>query len=296
MTGTTVYYKPGSLVGGKFKHDCGTSRGVVWFLEGVLPLLPFAMSALTLTLNGITNDPRDQSVDLFRTVTLPTISHFGLEEGMEFKIVARGAPPEGGGSVTLFVPIVRKLRAWRMTDEAKVKRVRGIAYATRVAPHMSSRMVEGCKSVLSKFTQDTFIYTDHYKGKESGKSPGYGCALVAETVNGCLLSAERCALGGGELPEDIGKEAALNLLNEVLLGGCVDTTNQWIVCTLMALCPEDMSKIRIGKQMTDFTVNTLRLLKAFFNVMFKIEKDESNDTILLSCVGSGFENINKIVR
>jgi RNA 3'-terminal phosphate cyclase-like protein len=63
-------------------------------------------------------------------------------------------------------------------------------------------------------------------GKESGNSPGFGCSLVAETVNGCLLSGERNAEGGGELPEDIGKEAALVLMNEILQSGCIDSTNQ----------------------------------------------------------------------
>ncbi len=66
-TGTSVLYKPGSLVGGKFKHDCGMARSVSWFLEGVLPLCPFAMAPISLTLTGITNDTHDQTVDLFRT-------------------------------------------------------------------------------------------------------------------------------------------------------------------------------------------------------------------------------------
>jgi RNA 3'-terminal phosphate cyclase-like protein len=294
VTGTSVYYKPGALVGGKFSHDCGSGRSVTWFLEGVLPLMPFAMAPITLVLHGVTNSGHDQSVDLFRTVTLPLVSRFGLEEGLDFKIVARGAPPEGGGQVSLFVPTVRKLKALRLFEVAKVKRVRGIAYATRVAPHMSSRMVEGCKAVLQHLTQDVFIYTDHYKGKESGKSPGFGCALVAETVTGALLSGERSATGGGELPEDVGKEAALELMNEILRGGCVDTTNQPTVLTLMALCPEDVSKVRFGSELTEAAIETLRLLKRFFGVVFKIEQE--NETIVLTCVGSGFENIHKMVR
>ncbi len=295
VTGTSVYYKPGALVGGKFSHDCGSGRSVTWFLEGVLPLMPFAMAPITLLLNGVTNSGHDQSVDLFRTVTLPLVSRFGLEEGLEFKIVARGAPPEGGGQVMLFVPTVRKLKAVRLFEQSKVKRIRGIAYATRVAPQMSSRMMQGCKDVLQHFTQDVFIYTDHYKGKESGKSPGFGCALVAETVTGALLSGERAAMGGGELPEDVGKEAACVLMNEILLGGCVDTTNQPMVATLMALSPEDVSKVRIGSQLTEAAIETLRLLKKFFGVVFKIEQQE-DQTILLTCVGSGLENIHKIVR
>jgi len=34
-TGTTFKFKPGIIVGGKTSHDCGTSRSIGWFLEGM---------------------------------------------------------------------------------------------------------------------------------------------------------------------------------------------------------------------------------------------------------------------
>jgi RNA 3'-terminal phosphate cyclase-like protein len=63
----------------------------------------------------------------------------------------------------------------------------------------------------------------------------------------------------------------------------------------MALTPEDVSKIRIGAELSDAVIETLRLLKRFFGVVFKIDKT-TDGTILLTCVGSGLENIHKIVR
>ena len=50
------------------------------------------------------------------------------------------------------------------------------------------------KSVLTKYAKDVFIYTDYYKGDESGKSPGFALSLVAETTTGCLIGAE-CVAG-----------------------------------------------------------------------------------------------------
>ena len=235
-------------------------------------------------------------MDLFRTVTLPIISKFGLEEGLDFRIEARGAPPQGGGRAVLFVPTVRRLKPLRMFEQNRIKRVRGLAYGTRIAASMCNRLVEGAKEVLGKFTQDVFIYCDHYKGAESGKSPGFGCALVAETIDGCLLGAERCAEGGGELPEDLGREAAIRLLAAVSGRGCLDGSNEATVLTFMALCPAEVSKIRIGGgDLHTDTRDTLRLLQSFFGVRFKIERD-ADDTILLACIGSGLENIHKLVR
>jgi hypothetical protein len=38
-TGTKLRYKPGMIIGGsELEHDCGKSRGIGWFLEGLLML------------------------------------------------------------------------------------------------------------------------------------------------------------------------------------------------------------------------------------------------------------------
>ena len=58
-----------------------------------------------------------------------------------------------------------------------------------------------------------------------------------------LISTERAARKGGELPEDIGRETALQLLEEVWKGGVIDSTHQPLVLILMVLGPEDVSKV-----------------------------------------------------
>ena len=61
-TGTSVKLKPGILMGGKITHDCGLSRSIGWFVEGILPLAMFCKNPLQLSLTGITNDAMDFSV------------------------------------------------------------------------------------------------------------------------------------------------------------------------------------------------------------------------------------------
>jgi hypothetical protein len=67
------------------------------------------------------------------------------------------------------------------------------------------------------------------------------CPLESST--GVLISTERAARKGGELPEDIGRETALQLLEEVCKGGVIDSTHQPLVLMLMVLGPEDVSKV-----------------------------------------------------
>lgn len=85
-TGTAVLFKPGVLTGGPISHDCPLSRSVGYFLEPIVALAPFSKKPLMLTLKGITTDDKDLGVDLIRTVTLPTLAIFGVEDGVEFKV------------------------------------------------------------------------------------------------------------------------------------------------------------------------------------------------------------------
>ena len=105
-TGTTLHYEPGVIIGGKkLTHECHRGRAIGYYLEALLCLAPFAKKATEITLEGITNDNVDVSVDTFRVCTIKLLRHFGLEEGVDLKILRRGAPPEGGGAVQFTCPV-----------------------------------------------------------------------------------------------------------------------------------------------------------------------------------------------
>ena len=65
----------------------------------------------------------------------------------------------------------------------------------------------------------------------------------------------------------------------------------------MALCPEDVSRCRLGK-LSDFTMAYLRLLQQLLGVTFKLRPDSETltPTIIASCRGAGFSNIARGVR
>jgi RNA 3'-terminal phosphate cyclase-like protein len=301
-SGTSMRYKPGIIVGGQITHDCGggdietpskIARSVGWFIEGIIPLALFAKKELNLKLTGITNDSLDLSVDTLINVTLPLLRNFGIS-GSTLKVIKRGAAPLGGGEVDLYIPQVRNLRPIFLIEMGLIKRVRGVAFCTRVSPTLLSRVVSSSREVLNNILPDVHIHTDHYKGKEGGLSAGYSLALVAESTTGVLLSIQRTAgdRGEGELPEDVGREASLLLLEEIRRGGVIDSSHQCLVLQLMVLGPEDVCKVRFG-YLTDQAIMTLRLLKESFGVVFKVKEEKETGTILLSCLGIGFQNMSR---
>ena len=83
-----------------------------------------------------------------------------------------------------------------------MKRIRGIAFTTRLSPAIGNRVIDTAKEALTKYTGDVYVYGDHYKGKESGNSSGFGMTVVAESTTGCLYASELVAKPQ-QLPEDV---------------------------------------------------------------------------------------------
>ncbi|XP_034047774.1 RNA 3'-terminal phosphate cyclase-like protein [Thalassophryne amazonica] len=307
QTGTMLFYQPGLLYGGAVEHDCNPQRSIGYYLEALLMLAPFMKTPLKATLRGVTNDPTDPTVDLLKATAIPLMKKFGIEgDGFDLKVVKRGMAPGGGGEVVFTCPVCKTGKPVQLTDPGKIKRLRGVAYSVRVSPQMANRLVDSARAVLNLFLPDIYIYTDHMKGANSGKSPGFGLMLVAESLNGTILSAEMVSTpqGQGEpvLPEDLGRNCAKLLLEEIHRGGCVDSSNQSLALLLMTLGQPDVSKVLLGP-LSPYTIEFLRHIRDFFQLTFKIDtqkpsEDErkGGDKVLMTCVGVGYSNISKTLK
>ncbi|CAK5277377.1 unnamed protein product [Mycena citricolor] len=260
-------------------------------------LAPFAKKPLQLTLRGITTDDQDLSADLIRTVTLPHLQLFGISDGLELRIKKRGAAPGGGGEVQFLCPVVKQVKTLNFVDPGKIKRIRGIAHAVRVSPQFSNRMIESSRSILNRYIPDIYLYSDVYKGEESGKSPGYALSLLSESTTGALHCSEAIS-EAGVAPEDIALRATRALLTEINRGGCVDRQHQPLVLLMMVLGSEDVGRCRMSEP-TPRTIQFLRDIRSFFGTSFKIVTADPLDKecphLLYSCYGTGYVNANRTV-
>ncbi|KDQ33482.1 hypothetical protein PLEOSDRAFT_1099449 [Pleurotus ostreatus PC15] len=294
VTGTALLLKPGIISGGTLTHECPLSRSVGYFLEPLIMLAPFAKKPFQLTLRGITTDDHDLSVDLIRTVTLPHLQLFGISDGLELRIKKRGSPPAGGGEVQFLCPIVKQVTTLNFVEPGKIKRIRGVAHAVRVSPQFSNRMIEASRSVLNRYIPDIYLYSDVYKGEDSGKSPGYALSLLAESTTSAIYCAEATSQPG-VAPEDVALLATRSLLTEISKGGCVDERHQTLVLLMMVLGSEDVGRCRMGEP-TLRTIQFLRDIHSLFGTTFKIvpaEASGSSNQLLYSCYGTGYVNVNR---
>jgi len=303
--GTVLFYSPGMLSGGTITHRCHRSRGVSYYVEVILALAPFCAEPLNVTLTGcVTNAATDISIDHYRLSVLPVLRQFGLYDRetakLSIKIAKRGAFPNGGGEVVVSVPNPKKLRPVQALEKGKIRRIRGCAYSTRVSPQTPGRMVETARAVLNQFLPDVFIFADVATGHQTGKSPGYGVCLTAESTNDNVrLSAE--VMSGDKsslLPaEDMGQLAALKLLETIGQSGVCDQVAQPLVILFAALNPGSVSKVLCG-QLTPYSVELLRHMKTFLGVTFRLEQvDEASKSggpkVKLTCIGVGIQNLAK---
>ena len=181
-----------------------------------------------------------------------------MTQPLELRILKRGLLPSGGGEILYICPSIRSLKpGYNFISSGSVLKIRGIAHSVRVSPTFAQRLVNGAKEVLSPLCSDTRIYTDVYRGAESGKSPGYGITLVSTSTTGALCSAERLSNPAGEssaedeeqaqrTPEELGAQAAHELLQSIATGTCVDRGMEWLACLCMALGSEDVGRVRIS--------------------------------------------------
>ena len=304
-SGTHLEFIPGLLVGGTLEHDCCLDRSISYYLELLLGLAPFCKNAMNVTLTGITNDAIDPTVDALKVTCIPILTRFLKCEPteIEIKILSRGLKPKGGGSVNFKCPIRRSLKPIQWLDPGKIKRIRGVAYACRVSPQVANRMVDTAKGALLQLLPDVYIQTEHMHGAKSGRSPGFGILLYAESTTGAIYTGEAVSKPAGEepsIPEDVAQEATDALFQEIFHGGCADSSCQGLALLLMALGESDLSKIRLGP-LSPFAIQLLRHMKELLKVTFKLdsqqeesqEKSERSLKIVATCVGVGFTNLSK---
>lgn len=333
-TGTILVYKPGLITGsapgtgasgGVIKHElpAGCTRGVSYFLLPLCLLAPFSKAPVNVIFTGpgvITSatPTGDMSVDSVRTAILPLFTQFGIFNNIELRVLRRSNPGSngkgGGGEVQLvFGHQVRLPKTLHLMNPGRIKKIRGVAYSTGVSGSNNARMIETTRGILNPFVADTYIFSDissaplvpaperNNPAAKRKTGIGFGLSLVAESSTGCLYSADvACPPSGGEPPEDIGKQAAYQLLETISKGGCVTPAAATTMITLMAMGSEDVGRLQLGRDVIadESVIQLARDLNKFGSAGWGVRdaNSETHETdVIISVVGRGIGNVGRKV-
>ncbi|KAL1999329.1 hypothetical protein VTN02DRAFT_4671 [Thermoascus thermophilus] len=333
-TGTILVYKPGLITGsapgsgasgGVIKHElpAGCTRGVSYFLLPLCLLAPFSKAPMNVLFTGpgvITSatPTGDMSVDSVRTAILPLFNQFGIFNNIELRVLRRSNPGHngkgGGGEVHLiFGHQVRLPKTLHLLNPGRIKKIRGVAYATGVSGSNNARMIDTARGILNSLVPDTYIFSDvssaplvpaPEKNNPSAKKKigiGFGLSLVAESSTGCLYSADVASPpAGGVTPEDLGKQCAYQLLETISKGGCAAPAAAPTMVTLMAMGSEDVGRLQLGREVIadESLIQLARDLTKFGAPGWGIRDapgENANGDVIISVVGRGIGNVGRKV-
>lgn len=293
-----IDFKPGTIeqdiYSSEEPFDCGNYRSITYFLEPLIVLGLFSKTKLHIKFKGLTNDSIDLPVDLYQNALVPMLKEF--YEGLfmlDIKTIQKGFRPSANGLVQFKVGSVKKtLPVLRQLNSKKlIKRIRGNAIAGKVSSQFLGRMISTVRDHLNDFIPDVWVYSELVKN-----SPDrfYGVSLYTNNFIVSDFCFDDLSDEEKRNPEEIARTAVYRLLDEIENSSEIVGTNfQAILLTLMAVAEKDVNACVFGR-ISEHSVWTLRLLKAFFGVDFKfkdhVKKNSDQNYVIASCVGCGLRN------
>lgn len=263
-----IEFRPGELrARSGWRIDVGTAGSLTLVLQCVLPALSHAPGPSDLTLIGGTDVPFAPPFDYFREVFAPALGELGPR--VEASLESRGFYPEGRGEARVRVQPATSLVPVSWAERGAVERVRGRSYSLGLPAHIAERMRAAALGELKKGgCREVEI---ELEVGERGRSEGCGIVLWAEAAGGRRLDGS--ALGRrGKRAEEVGREAARELLSELAAGGAVDKhlADQMIVWMSVAAGSSELTT----SQATDHLRAAAEVAEAVTGAVIAIEETE----------------------
>lgn len=207
-----LVFRPGNINGGRYNIDIGTAGSVPLLMQAVLPVAIHADRGVELRVVGGTDVKWSPTIDYFKNVTTPILEGIGVEAGVE--LVRRGYYPKGGGCVELNIE-QRPLQPIDLKERGVLEGIHCVAHVSNLPVDIAEREAEEASKHL-----DLGIEPDISVKKRDVPSTGTAITVWANfssTVMGGSGIGEK-----GKPAEEVGREAAKELLRSVDSNGVVD--------------------------------------------------------------------------
>ncbi|MDP3089612.1 MAG: RNA 3'-terminal phosphate cyclase [Nitrospira sp.] len=259
-------FHPGPLKTGRHYHwDIGSAGSTTMLALGILPVLAFAASPITVELRGGLFQDFAPSFFHLQHVLLPILRQMGLHA--EVEIGRPGYLPRGDGILRLVVtPLSKPLQAIAREDAGPVIRLWGIALSSHLEErHVSRRMADAAQDTLAEAGHRADI--DILNDTESLQR-GAALALFADEEGAVRLGADRAG-ALRRTAESIGKRAAGQLLEDLTSGATLDRFAADQIIPFAALAEGD-SRFIIPS-VTDHVLTSAWLAETFLGARVTID-------------------------
>jgi RNA 3'-terminal phosphate cyclase (ATP) len=259
-------FRPGPLKSGRHYHwDIGSAGSTTMLGLGILPVLAFAASPITVELRGGLFQDFAPSVFHLQHVLVLILREMGLHA--EVEIGRPGYVPRGDGILRLAVTPLRKpFRAVARETPGPVTRMWGIALSSHLEERrVSQRMADMAREVLAKAGHQVEI---EVRNDTESLQRGAALALFADEGEAVRLGADQA----GALrrsAESIGTHVAKQLLGDLMSGATLDRFAADQVIPFAALAAGE-SRFIIPT-VTDHVLTSAWLAETFLDAHVRIE-------------------------
>ncbi len=271
---TELKFYTGKIQSKKISITIPTAGSVALVLQALMIAAVHAENKIHIEISGgATNGKWAPPVNYVKYVLLPLLEKFGYKGDIDVK--KYGYYPKGGAHViTMIRP--SKLNPINLVERGDIIEISGLSHASkhlekaRVAERQAKTTEEIIKKGLNIKPNISVEYIDTL-------NPGSAIELFAKTKNSILGSD-----GLGEVKkraEDVGKEAAQKIIEEIKSLACVDEYAEDQLLPYMALAAEQgESRIKVPK-LTNHTKTNIWVIEKFLPGKFEIYEKEK----IISC-------------
>lgn len=219
---------------------------------------------------GATDTFFSPTIDYFRYVFLPTLEKMNLTENrsplVEISVLKRGYYPEGGAKVEIRV-FPSKLKNLNLTERGSLKKILVISGASNILKDkkVAERQIAGVREILGKLKLPIEEKIEYYQTQ----CPGSQICLIVEFENTVIGTDNLGKLG--KRAEDVGKEAALELLKEQKSGACLDKHLADQVLPYLALA-QGKNQVTVS-EITNHCKTNIWVIEKFIEGRFEIENN-----------------------
>jgi RNA 3'-phosphate cyclase len=257
------FFRPSSIEGGDFRFDVGTAGSITLVLQALMPLLPFASSNVTLEVQGGTDVKWSPPIDYLRLVTLPLLEKMGVQVSLE--IVKRGHYPKGGGIVKVASVPSSYLKPIVALKGEKVESIVGISHSVKLLAHVAERQATAATRLIEAKGMNSPEIEIQSSENSSHLSPGSGIVLAGILENSSIVGGD-CLGERGRPAEEVGRNAAMTLLEEIETGSFLDRHMGDMIIPYIALA-EGISDLSVSR-ITQHTLTNIKVAEAVTGVQF----------------------------
>ncbi|MBU4299050.1 RNA 3'-terminal phosphate cyclase [Patescibacteria group bacterium] len=281
-----IKFFPGETYRDRVSVKIPTAGSITLVLQTLIPPALFAPKPIEISFEGGATDTFfSPTIDHFRYVFLKVLEKMA-EVGpppIEINILKRGYYPEGGAKINVKIfPITkidntpeqgdRRIKAYHLNslnliERGKLEKILVISGAANILKNkkVAERQIMGVREVFGKLKLPIEERVEY----EQTQSPGSQICLIAEFKN-TVIGADN--LGKlGKRAEDVGKEAALELLKEEKSQACLDKHLADQILPYMALAPKK-SQVTVS-EITNHCKTNIWVIEKFVAGKFEIKEN-----------------------